>query len=64
MAKLNKNIKVSDKFWKENLMRVLECLEYQEMTWARDHWQEYGISNSDAKKIESEYARYASRPSN
>ena len=64
MAKLNKNIKVSDKFWKENLMRVLECLEYQEMTWARDHWQEYGISNSYAKKIESEYARYASRPSN
>jgi hypothetical protein len=63
MAKLM-HTKLSDKFWRMNMMKLLECLEFQELTWSKQNWQDYGISNADARKIEAEYKRYASRPLN
>lgn len=50
--------KPSDKFWKECLMKVLHSLENEELTWYSDNWHNYGISNSDKKKIEQEYNRF------
>lgn len=53
-----KNVKVSDKYWKINLMKILECLEFEELTWSQDNWHNFGISNADKKKIEQAYENY------
>jgi len=63
MAKVNNRFnkkyqKPSDKFWRENLMKILHCLQYEELTWSKQHWKDYGISSSDQRKIEQEFARY------
>lgn len=50
--------KKSDKFWKDSLMKILCALYYEEMVWGSDYWQEYGVSSSDKKKIEKEWARW------
>lgn len=55
--KYKRHVKLSDKFWKENLLKILECLYWEEGTWLTDYWQKYGISISDRKKIESEFDR-------
>jgi hypothetical protein len=53
-----KNVKVSDKYWKENLMKVLQVFAEHELTWHRDYWSDYGISHSDKKKIEQAFEVY------
>lgn len=50
--------KPSDNYWKNNFMRVLLAMYYNEATWSMDKWHEFGISQSDAKKIESEFFRF------
>jgi hypothetical protein len=50
--------KPSDNYWKNNFMRVLLAMYYNEATWSIDKWHEFGISQSDAKKIEAEFFRY------
>jgi hypothetical protein len=53
-----KNVKVSDKYWKENLMKVLQVFEHEYLNWSSDQWHAYGISNADRKKIEQAYENY------
>ena len=50
--------KLSDRFWKETFMRVLEALYWNEATWSLDVWPQFGISNADRKKVEQEFERW------
>lgn len=50
--------KPSDRFWKDNLMKILDCLYFEEATWAIDRWSSYGVSVDARKKIEEEFERY------
>lgn len=49
--------------WKISLLRILDCLSYEEATWASQRWGDYGVSQEDQKKIFKEYERYNSRES-
>ena len=48
----------TDRFWKTLFMKVLDSMYNEEATWSQPHWQKYGISNADAKKIEQEFDRF------
>ncbi len=62
MAKINNKNKFghkpSDKFWKENFMKVLNCLSNEELTWSKQNWNKYGVSIADQKRIEQEFYRW------
>ncbi len=67
MAKINrKNAyqKPSDRFWRENFMKVLKCLAFEELTWSVENWQKYGVSTADRRRIEQEYRRWDNSQSN
>ena len=49
--------KISDKFWRDNMMKVLKCWYYEQFTWDIDNWHKYGISEADKKKIIKEFER-------
>ena len=34
--------KISDKFWRDNMMKVLKCWYYEQFTWDIDNWHKYG----------------------
>lgn len=55
---LKKKPKLSQAFWRENFMKVLSCLYWEEATWAANDWTEYGVSDADRKAIEQEFSRY------
>lgn len=48
----------SQNFWRENMMKLLECLYEQELTWSSDNWQNYGINDYSAKIIQKEFEKY------
>ncbi len=54
--------KPSDKFWRDCFMKVLECFEQEELTWSKDNWQKYGVSNADRARIEQEFRRWQNLP--
>lgn len=47
----------SDSFWRRKFMQVLEAMHDTELTWAKDQWSLYGISDHEAKVIEKEFER-------
>jgi hypothetical protein len=50
-----KYVKPSDKFYKETLFKVLECLYWEEGDWNSENWQKYGISDKDYRKVKAEF---------
>ena len=48
-------VKPNDKFWRQNLIKILTCWYYEDCTWNIDNWHGYGISESDKKRIEREF---------
>jgi hypothetical protein len=56
-AQFVKNQAKSDSFWKRKFMQVLEAMHDSELTWAREYWSFYGISDHEAKIIEREFER-------
>lgn len=44
-------------YWKHKFMQVLEAMAENELSWAKDHWAEYGISEQDKENIEKEFAK-------
>ena len=64
MKNKKKTEKLSDRFWKETFMRVLEALYWNEASWSLDTWPQFGISNSDRKKVEKEFERWINKKNN
>lgn len=56
------NRKNSADFWRFNLLKILECLFYEELTWSRINWRKYGVSKEDQLLIEQEFERWYSTP--
>lgn len=50
--------KSSDKYWREQFMKVLECLYWEDGHWNKDLWNFYDISAADKRKIETEFSRW------
>jgi hypothetical protein len=55
--KYTQNKAKSDNFWKQKFMQVLEAMHDSELTWAKEYWHSYGISENEAKVIEKEFIR-------
>ena len=56
--KMKQTKKPSDaNFWRNKFMQVLEALHDTELTWARDSWIKYGITERDAALIEAEFEK-------
>ncbi len=54
--------KPSDTFWHDSFMKVLLCLEHEELTWSMDNWQKYGVSIANQKRIKQEFLRWQRLP--
>lgn len=50
-------VKPNDKFWRDNLMKILKCWYFEDCTWNIDSWSKYGVSDADKKKVEREFFR-------
>jgi hypothetical protein len=58
MKYTNKQTYLKKDFWRENMMRLLELLEYEELTQHRSLWQFYGITKYSENVIMKEYNKY------
>ncbi len=47
--------------YKLKLMQILECIDEVEGSMFQEHWHDYGISDLEAKQVESEYRKYVDR---
>jgi hypothetical protein len=44
-------------FWRKKFMQVLEVFHDAELHWHKELWENYGITQSEMKVIEKEFAR-------
>lgn len=49
--------KPNPNYWKHKFMQVLEAMADNELSWAKNHWAEYGITEQDKENIEREFER-------
>jgi hypothetical protein len=52
-----KNNTNMDQFWRKKFMQVLEAMSTYELTWATDHWEEFGINEKEKEIIMKEYEK-------